>query len=819
MNTLWQDVRYGFRLMFKQPAFTLVAVITLALGIGANSVIFSAVSAFVLRPLSGAGDPDRLVMPFEVNKNGERDENFSYLDYVEYRDQNQTFDGLATQTMIRAVLGTNEQNDVIWGEIVSGNFFEVLQVRPLIGRTFLPDEDQTPNTHAVVVISHRLWQQRFDARPDIINQTVTLNGRPFTVIGVAPPDFLGTRWGLAMAFWVPMMMQEQIVPGGNRINQRGSSWLNVIGRLKVGVTRAQAAEDMTAIAGRLEEAYPNERSKGTQVIILPEIEGRFSDAANVVSFGSAMAMAAVGFVLLIVCANVANLLLSKALARQREIGIRLALGASRWRLIRQLLTESVMLAIFGGVLGLAMAAWTTDIFSAVVPVLPYSLALNFTPDATVIAFTFGVALVTGIIFGLAPAWQSSKTDVVPVLKGEPITIGQLSRRFTLRNLLVVSQIALSLVVLVCGGLFVKSLQNAKAIDPGFKPDHTMAMTVTPGLLGYEAERGQQFYRQFADRVAHLPGVQSASFVELMPLGDSSNSTGPIVPDGQAVPPPGEGMSAMVNTVAPRYFETLQIPLVSGRDFSEFDRSDTQRVAIINETMAARLWPNENPLGKRFRVARADGAYREVVGIAKDGKYRNLNERPRPMMYLALAQSYETAMTLLVRTTSEDRNLVAGIRQELNALDAKMPLYGIKTMDEHLTYALWGARMGAWLAMLFGSLALLLAAMGIYAVIAFSVSQRTKEIGIRMALGAGRRDVLKLILYQGFKLIGVGVGAGLLIAVGVTRVLSGLLFGVGTFDPIVFGSITILLIGIGLLASYLPARRAVKVDPMVALRYE
>jgi predicted permease len=524
---------------------------------------------------------------------------------------------------------------------------------------------------------------------------------------------------------------------------------------------------------------------------------------------------------LIACANVANLLLARAITRRREIAIRLALGASRLRLIRQLLTESVMLSLAGGALGLLLAFWATDWMQGFIPVLPYTIAMDFSPDMRALGFTLLISLMTGIVFGLAPALQASNPDVVPVLKGETLAPKVGFRRFTLRNLLVISQIALSLVVLVCGGLFIKSARNARAIDPGFETENALALSVNPSLLGYTEEQGKQFYRQLVERVEALPGVESASVSSLLPLGDSSSSRGPVVAEGQEGPlPNSEGETVLCNFVAPKHFETLQVPLMQGRDFSWRDGKDAPGVIIVNETMARRLWPGQIALGKRVRISnQPEAPYLEVIGVAKDGKYRSIGENPRPYMYLPVLQNYRPGMTLVVRTMGDPKGIVSGVRQQVQALDSRLPVYDIKTMKEHMTYALWTTRMGAELSTTFGLLALLLAATGLYSVMAYSVSQRTREIGIRMALGAQQHDVLRLVAGQGMTLALVGVVIGLSVAFVATRILSSLLYGVSATDTVIFTGIPLLLAAVAFVACYIPARKATKVDPMVALRYE
>ncbi|MGB7921789.1 MAG: ABC transporter permease [Pyrinomonadaceae bacterium] len=820
--TLWQDLRYGFRMLWKNPAFTVVAVLTLAFGIGANSAIFSGVSAIVLRPMP-VEEPERLVSLFEVHSDQEGYDSFSYPDYVEYRDQSRSFEGILGYRLVQAALSSNDQNDTIWGELVTGNYFDVLRVRPALGRAFLPEEDKTPGAHPVVVLGYGFWQRRFASDPTLVGKPITLNGQAYTVVGIAPREFMGTKFALSMDFWVPMMMQAQIMRGDNeRLTARTDHWFDVMGRLKPGVSYEQAETEMTTIAQRLEQAYPVERDKNGRVIVRSEIEGRFDEDASTVNLSSGLAMGLISMVLLIACANVANLLLARAITRRREIAIRLALGASRLRLIRQLLTESVMLSLMGGALGLLLAYWATDWMQGFIPVLPYTIALDFSPDMRALGFTLVVSLLTGVIFGLAPALQASNPNVVPVLKGETLVPKAGFRRFTMRNILVISQVALSLVVLVCGGLFIKSARNAQAIDPGFKTENALALSVNPSLLGYTDEQGKQFYERLVERVEALPGVRAASVSSLLPLGDSSSARGPVVAEGQEGPMTNNdgGANVLTNFVGPKHFETLQIPLMQGRDFSWRDRMDAPGVIIVNETMARRLWPGEDAVGKRVKISgEPDAPYLEVVGVAKDGKYRSLGENQRPYMYLPMLQNYRPGMTLLVRTEGDPKGIVSSIRQQVQTLDSRLPVYDIKTLKEHMTYALWTTRMGAELSTTFGLLALLLAATGLYSVMAYSVSQRTREIGIRMALGAQRRDVLRLVTGQGMTLALIGVALGLGAAFVVTRILSSLLYGVSATDTVIFIGIPSLLAAVALIACYIPARKATKVDPMVALRYE
>jgi predicted permease len=821
MTSLLHDIRYGARMLLKSPGFTAVAVLTLALGIGANSAIFSAVGAFILRPLP-VEEPGRLVRVFETDptrRPGDFASNFSWPDYVDYRERTDVFDGLFVHRLEQAALSLGQQNDLVWGELVSGNYFDALRLRPAVGRGFLPDEDRTPGARPVVVISYRLWQHRFASDPAIAGRAVTLNGQPFTVVGVAPREFTGTKFGLGMDFWAPAMMQQQITRESLWIESRGDHRFEIVGRLKDGVTPAQAEAALTNVARAIAEAHPDDKHKETRGVVVPEIEGRYEDAAGTIKLGSAVALGAVGLILLIACANVANLLLARATARRREIGIRLALGASRARVVRQLLTESVLLSTLAGGAGLLLAFWATDLMKSFIPALPYTVVLDFTPDTRALVFTLAVSLLTGLVFGVAPAWQASRPDIVPVLKNESVALQTGTRRLTLRNALVVAQVALSLVVLVVGGLLVKSFWRAQGLDPGFQTERGLALSVNPGLLGYSEAEGKQFIRQLVERVEALPGVERASVARYLPLGDSSSTTGPVVADGQPAPPPGEGLSVLYNTVSPGHFDTLQTPLVAGRDFNDGDRADGQRVVVINQAMADRLWPNESAVGKILRVGGPEGRPREVVGVAKTGRYRTLGESPRPAMWLNVNQSYDSSMMLLVRTSGDPREMVKAVRGEVQALDSRLPVYGVRTFREHMTWALWGTRMAATLSLAVGLLALFLAATGLYGVMAYTVSRRTREIGIRMALGAQAGHVLRLVAGQGMALAGIGVALGLAAAFAATRVLSSLLFGVSSTDLATFAVISALLAAVALLACYVPARRATKIDPLEALRYE
>ena len=820
MHTFWQDLRYGIRMLAKSPGITIVAVLALALGIGANTAIFSGVSAFILRSLP-VPEPDQLVRPFETTEDRGKSDSFSYPDFADYHDQNTVFEGLIAEDMAQAAISTQNQNDVVWGQVVSGNFFDVLQVRPILGRAFSPEEDKTPGAHAVVVISHSLWQRRLGADANIVGKTIELNGRAYNVIGVAPESFKGTKFGLALEFWAPMMMVEELWRSPGMLSERDHHWMNVLARLKPGVTRAQASAEMTAIARRLNQSYPTERAGMTGVVVETEIDGRWDEAAPIMKSGGAIAMAIVGLILLIACANVANLLLARAASRRKEIGVRLALGASRARLIRQLLTESLLLAVLGGGFGLLLAYWVTGLMQGFIPVLPYNIVNDFFAlDGRALVFTLIISLATGLVFGLAPAWHASNPEIVPVLKGDA-NAGQTGkrRRLTLRNSLVVAQVALSLVVLVCGGLFIKSFRNAQKMDPGFAARGVLLVSLNPELVGYDEEQTKNFFNRIVERAGSLPGVQAASVARLLPLGDSSSSSGPILKEGETLAPGSPGRNIMNTVVSPGYFQTLQISMITGRDFEERDRKGAPLVVIINERMAQILWPDQSAIGKRIFVGADSPDAIEVVGVVKTGKYRTLAEDPRPYYYSPMAQRSPSGMTLMMRTTSDPRNLVNAVRSEVQAIDRRIPLFAIKTMDEHLTWALWAPNMAATLALAFGVVALLLSAVGLYSVMAYIVSQRTREVGIRMALGARRADVLKLITSEGMKLAAIGVVIGFVLSLALSRVLSSVLIGVSSYDATTFILVPLLLAVVAFVACLVPARRATKVNPLVALRYE
>ncbi len=813
METLLKDVRYGFRMLVKSPGLTIVAVISLALGIGANTAIFTLVDKLLLRTLP-VEQPEQLVTI--ASYNGENT-SFSYPLYVDYRDRNDVFSGILAYSSAAFSLSDAGQTERITGSIVTGNYFSVLGVSPALGRFFLPDEDQTPGSHPVAVLSYGLWKRHFNLDPAAINKTISLNNFTFTIIGVAPAEFTGVVRGTSPEIYVPMMMQTEAMPSWkDALTARTMSWLEMIGRLSPGVTRQQAQAALAVTSDQIAQDNPMNVSRD---IVLGDGSKGQDYMVQDVSRPLLWLMLIVGLVLLIACANVANLLLARATARRKEIAIRLAVGAARGRLIRQLLTESVLLSLSGGALGLIVARWLTDLLISFQP--PNTFSLDASLDKRVLGFSLALSLLTGIIFGLAPAFQASKPDLVSALKDETSPGGR-RRRLSLRNMLVVGQVALSLVVLISAGLCVRSLQKLVAIDAGFEPARVMVMSLDLALNGYKQPQGEQFYSEMTERVSALPGVESVSLGAIVPLGGGGMRRSVKI-EGYTPPPDTPPLNFNMNIIAPNYFQTLGMPLVRGRDFGPQDREGSQKVVIVNETVARRFWPDQEAVGKRLNFGGVGGSrppnFIEIIGVVKDSKYRSLTEEPQTAMFLPMAQNYLPNMALHVRTAGEAKALLAAVRREVQSLDQNLPVYNVKTLAQQKANSLYVARLAATLSGFFGAIALLLAAVGIYGVMAYSVSRRTREIGIRMALGAGRSQVMKLVMGEGIVLVALGLALGLGATFSVTRLMASLLYAVSATDPVTFIIIPVILLGVALGACAVPALRATKVDPMVALRYE
>lgn len=825
MHVIWQDLRYGLRLLLKSPNFTAVAVLIIALGVGANAAIFSFVNALLLRPLEAVTNPESLAQVLRTNDNSVS-EIESFRDCRDFQEQNRTLAGIAMHWRATLHLSTGQEVERVEGALVTGDYFELLGVRPALGRLLAPMDVRAEGADSIVVLSHSLWRNRFGRDQGVIGRTVSLNGLSYTVIGVAAEGFRGVVTGERADVWIPATMWRQADPEMadaattwklDWFGMRDAAWLKAFGRLKPGVMIDQAQADLAAIAQRLAREYPETNQKvGVRLAaglgLPPSARDRIS---RFVKLPTVIA----GIVLLIVCANIAGMTLTRAVARQKEIGIRLALGANRWRIIRQLLAESLLLAIAGGLLGLFFGRWLGDWLRMSLPESYLSMPLKFevAPDMRVFGFTLAITVLTGLLSGLAPAWQSSRLDLIPLLKDGPGGGGRVGR-FRLRELLVVAQVALSLALLVAAGLCVRTLHNARAIDTGFDNDRVLTARIDLGRQNYTETQGQVFYQRLLERTEMTPGVEAASLALNMPLSGLQMVTR-IFPEGR--PPEGGRPQVSHNVVTPRYLETVGIQLLLGRHFSAQDNLRAPRVAIINETLARRYWPDENPIGKRFRfgVNSPDAPLIEIVGLARNTKVANLFAAPRMYFYLPLAQRHQDRMVLHLRTAGSPERMIASLRREVAALDRSLPVYDIKTLTDYRDAALTPQRLAALLISALGALALLLAAIGLYGRMSYDVERRMREIGIRMALGAQARDVFRLIIKRGVGLTLTGVGVGLVVAIALTRLIKVLLFGVSATDPLTLMAISALLIAVGTLACYFPARRAIKADPIKSLRCE
>jgi predicted permease len=817
MGTLMQDLRYGLRMLAKNPGLTAVAVVTLALGIGANTAIFTLANGALLRPLP-VEEPDRLVSVF-TSQNGEGYNHSSYPDYRDLRDKDSAFSGLAAHFYYPMSLKGSGQPEVITGQVVTGNFFNVLGVKPVLGRTFNPDDDQAPGSHPVAILSYRAWQRRFAGDPEILGKSVLINSYPFTVIGVAPQGFTGLCTFLRPDVWVPTMMAQQVSMFPVEIENRGWGWLKMVGRLKPGVSLEQARAATDVLAANLGREYPETNRKKA----FPMVEANDNRIGLLNTTEGAkkllgLLMAVVGLVLLIACFNVANLQLARAAWRQREFAVRLSLGASRWRIFRQLLTESVLLALVAGAAGTLLAVWAVEALVALqASVVEFPVEMNLALDYRVLGFTLVLALASGVIFGLAPALQTTRPGLAATLKDQGTSVSRSKGRALVQRSLVIAQVALSLVLLISTGLFLRSLNNTLAVNPGFETGNRLVIPVNLGFVQYEHAKARQFLRTLVERVKALPGVESAAVAAELPLGQLHIRNLIAVDDYQ--PAPDEPMEVRVNFVGPKYFETLGIPILNGRGIEEQDREDAKRVAVINEVMAKRFWPGRDPIGRTIRAG-GDSPV-EVVGVARNGKYDTLGEKAQPYLCVPMRQVdfYLKQVSLLVKTSGDPRGLAGPVQQEIQRLDPNLPVSHVMTMKDFVDYRVQETGGPAKIVGIMGLLALILAMVGVYGVTSYAVSRRTQEFGIRMALGARRAQILKLVLRQGLIMVLIGVGMGLVVASLVARLLSSFLYGVGALDPATFVGVSLALLGVALLACYVPARRATRVDPMVALRYE
>ena len=812
------DLRYGARMLWRQKAFTAAAVVTLALGIGANTAMFTLLDTIVVRALPVEA-PERLAT--FTTANGEFPLAISYPSYAALRTRVPLIPAMAVYSARPFSLADGASADRVTGGIVSGNYFSMLGVRPALGRFFAEDEDRAPGTHAVAVLGYGLWRRRFGSDPAVVGRSITLNARPFTVIGVAPPEFTGTTRGTVLDLYIPVMMAPSTLAGSARILENpNSGWLRLIGRLAPGATRAQAQVALAAALAELNvgarppmKKDPAHLAAGgpPPVLVLDGSRG-YREEVDGLTRPLQLLMGAVGFVLLIACANVASLLLARAVTRRQEIAIRLAAGASRWRVVRQLLTEGLLLAGIGGAAGILVASRLTTALTSLQQQMTYlPHTLDAAIDARALAFTLVVSLLTGIAFGLAPARQSLSADVAHNLRGR--TSSHAARGLSLRSLLIVGQVALSVIVLVGAGLCLKSLRALQTVDTGLEPSKVVTASFSLGLNRYDDERGRQFIDSLTRRTAALPGVESVALGNIVAFSDSFwISAAKIEGYDQA---PGERMAFDFNAVGPDYFRTVGMPLEAGREFTASDTRNAPSVVVVNEALARRYWPGQNAVGKRI----TRGVSLEVVGVVRDGRIRKVSEDAKPTIYLSLLQDYTPELTLHVRSAADARSLIARVRQEIQALDPGLPLYNLQTLEAQKNGSLYAERLSAMLLALFGALGIALVAIGLYGMLSYAVAERTREIGVRLALGATRGDLMTLVIRRGLVLTVIGSIAGIGGALAAVRALRGLLFGVSPTDPQVFVLAPIGLVAVALLACWIPARRATRLNPLTALRHE
>jgi predicted permease len=809
MGNLVRDLRYSLRTLRKNPGFTVVAVIALALGIGVNTSIFSLYNALALRPLP-VKDPGRVVRLFQTHAGESGAGAFSYPEYVDYRDHNPVLSGVAAWSWASAAMGSGDRVEDVKAMFVSGNYFDVLGADTAAGRTFVPEEDRTPGSHAVVVLRYGFWERCFARDPAVVGRTILLNGNPFTVVGVVARNFVGTD-AEAPDIWLPIMMSATIAPerGTGVLQDRNSHWLQVIGRLKPGVSWARAQASMNVLARQLAQAYSEERNSGvslsTATFLPPNVEKVSTPIV-------ALVMGAVGLVLLIACANVANLLLARATARQKEIGLRLSLGATRWRLVRQLLTESLVVSLLSGVAGWLLAAWSSSVLMRLLtPPFTGTLNFNVRPDLRVLGYAFAVSLATGIIFGLVPAFHASKPGVNDLIKSK-------GRRTWASDLFVVAQVGLCAVLLVASGLLLRALGRAQTTDPGFDTEHVVALSLDMRLHHYDTAAAVAFERRVADRLRSTPGVKTVSLAATVPLGSADMATSVVI-EGHEPKPDAPPLIVGQDVVSPGFFETLSIPVLRGRGFQDADWNKGPEVVIINETMARRFWPGQEAIGKRLRVGDSK-EYAEIVGVVKDTRSTYLWQTDELYLYSPAKAENNPGpdLKILVRAAGNAQPLVGALPGVVRELDRSVQV-SVKPMDENLEIWIWPSKVGATLAAAFGLLALTLAAVGIYGVVAYTVGRRTHEIGIHVALGAQRGDVLRKVLGHGMVLVAAGGTAGLATGFAISRLLAKFLYGLPAGDPVTFGAVAASLVAVALIANYVPARRALRVDPMVALRHE
>lgn len=827
MRSFWQDLRYTLRVLVKSPLFMIVSITFLALGIAGPSTFFAVIHSMLSPRSLAVSQPDQLYFVSGVNVEDPsgRLQRFSYPNYVDLRDQSRSFSGLICEASVPAYLKT-EGNDAqqlqVNGAAVSGNYFSTVGVTPIMGRTFLPEEDQTPGTHPVVVLSYDLWQRRFASDPNILNKTVSLNGTSFNVIGVAPNGFRGVQWGSSDDFWIPTMMVPSIWLRVDErpllLTQRSNSWLSVTGRLQPDVSVQSATAEMQTIARRLEQSYADTNA-GLSVTLSPALELLPDARKGILTFGGAVTVV-LGTILLIICANVGSLLLARSAIRQREIGIRLALGATRLRIIRQTLTESVLLAVVGGVIGLLLTYWFVTIVQNS-GLLPPDLPVNIIRlDVWILGFTLLLSLVTGIGFGFIPALQASRTDVLAMLKDEGKTVRLKGRRLRQGDLLIISEVALAIIALTCAGLFIRSAQTSLSNDRGYEVDKQLILNLNPSWLGYSEADAKDGLQRLADQVKDIPGIETSNLASTLPLGLGWMTAPAELQNGYS-------KFLYVNIVSPNHFRAMGMRMVRGRDFDTGDKLGAPEIAIINEALARQWFPNQDPVGQHITYRALNSPDKEarstaaIVGVVKDCKYGVINEQPLPFLYLPFAQQYIPGMnmTLVVRTTGDPRTSLPAVRNALLTLNKDLPVRDVVPLQDVRGGTLEPIKLAGTITGGLGFLALCLTAIGIYGMTAYIVNLRTREIGTHMALGAQPRDVLRLVVGKGVMLTLIGVAIGLIGALLLTRVLFSLIYGLSAIAYLTFITVPLLMMIVVLFASYWPVRKVSEMEPADALRYE
>jgi predicted permease len=815
MNSFWQDVRYSLRAIAKTPGFAAIAILTLALGIGANTTIFSWINSALLNPVPGIARSSEVVS-LTLSKPGDTPFGFTYPDLEAMRGGQQSFTGIAACGFAAISLTGKGKPERLSAMAASANYFDLLGVRPILGRGFLPVEDTKPGGAPVAVISYRLWQTHFGANPDIVGQAIEINQHPFTIVGVTPAVFQGSQTGVRTEIWVPIMMEEQLVPQGDLLHDHHYFWLLAFGRLKPGVALKQAQEEMTLRLRPEVRAYPEEHRGHESVTAYPLWRNPFGLNFFLATLLPAL-MTIAGLVLLLACVNVANLMLVRSVGRRREIAIRMSMGASRWRLVRQLLVESLILALAGGGVALLITSWTEGTLMKFLPVTEdIPLSLSVATDRTVLLAALVISVLTGAIFGILPALRSSGEAPVAVLKEDAANVAGGLRKARLANGLVVVQISLSLLLLICAGLFIRSFRNAQQINPGFNPHNVMIASYDLFTGGYSDASGAEFDRQLVAKLEALPGVQSVALSNRVPLGFNGGSTS-VKPVGY-VSRADESMETQVAIITPKYFQTMQIPLLKGRDFTLQDNKSSQRAVIVSDAFVNRYWPNQEALGKQLNSDLTHEWF-TVVGVARDTKVTALNEKPTPFVYLPLYQVYKATMIITARVAGDPLTFGRTVDKTIHELNPDLAEFDVTTLELREQFASFGQRVAGTFVGAFGLLALVLAAVGIYGVTAYTTRQRTHEIGVRVALGASKDDILRLVLGHGLRLTLLGVALGLAASFALTRYLGSMLLGITSTDALTFACVAILLCAVALFASFLPARRAMRVDPMVALRYQ